>query len=719
MPRETQSERTSRAAESRAHQRVKVHSLAYVELGDGNAGLILNISETGMAVQAVQMLTSNHLPKMQFRLPKTDTLIEASGKVIWQIRSKKEAGIAFAGLSDKSRGAIKAWISSEQSRIASSAAAEQNGTERPPEATPVKEPYFDAERPSPRTPMNSPSPEPSADIQNEIDPDVESNEDKQVHVPELPADRGRPADRVETPTPFQRGVPTHWRVDAAGSRDAGRESRYRERPMFERTPAMPRWNGRIAPGVGMEFKKPRRWWTYTATLGLLAAVGFAGLMAIDPSLISRARIDALMHESNTAASGEQAADQNSPTPAQANSPAENPNPDSSGAPVQPNTPAQSAPQAPPPSTSANARHDLSANEQPSAAPASSSPRNNANQAEAAVPEASSPKHTTNPAGVRAQPSDAAGGRQNGEEVSTSAPPYSRTRPPQSSGSQTTEYTSQRGNDTSRSAYGNRANETAPAVQGGSASTAGQPASSANTREAGRNPEVSSSSGNGRVQPPARTTTERESPIDTWRAQTAQPSTPGPASGSRSSGTAVNQQQATRPQPVQDAYARSTPYAPPRSSNASRGAASASGVAVVEVPSYQSSPVPPSMPLAGVPSGSVAATSQFRAVLIPPSLAWTRSQLPGNLQTGSLVSSYSPAYPIEAAREGIEGVVKLEVTVGMDGTVRSVRVLSGPAMLSSTAVSAVRDWRYGETFLASRAVETEQYVSMVFRLASAR
>ena len=718
MPRETQSERASRAAESRAHQRVKVHSLAYVELGDGNAGLILNISETGMAVQAVQMLTSNHLPKMQFRLPKTDTLIEASGKVIWQIRSKKEAGIAFAGLSDKSRGAIKAWISSEESRIASSAAAEQNRTERPPDATPVKGPYLDAERPSPRTAMSSPPPEPPADIQSEIDPDIESNEDKQVRVPELPAERGRPADRAETPNSFQRGVPAHWRVDAAGSRDTGRESRYRERPMFERTAAMPQWNGRMAPGVGMEFKKSRRWWTYTATLGLLAAVGFAGLMAIDPSLISRARIDALTHESNTAASGEQAVDQNSSTPAQANSPAENPNPNSSGAPVQPNTPAQSAPQGPS-STSANARQDLSTNEQPSAAPASSSPRNNANQAEAAVPEASSPKNTTNPAGVRAQPSDAAGGRHNGEEVSTSAPPHNRTRPPQSSGSQATETTSQRGNDTSRSADGNRTDETTPAVQGGSASTAGQPASSVNTREAGRNPEVSSSSGNGRVQRPARTTTERQSPIDTWRAQTAQPSTPDSASGSRSNGAAGNQQQAIRPQPVQDAYARSTPYAPARSSSASRGAASASGVAVVEVPSYESSPVPPSMPLAGVPSGSVAATSQFRAVLIPPSLEWTRSQLPGNLQIGSLVSSYSPAYPIEAAREGIEGVVKLEVTVGMDGTVRSVRVLSGPAMLSSAAVSAVRDWRYGETFLASRAVETEQYVSMVFRLASAR
>jgi TonB family protein len=125
-----------------------------------------------------------------------------------------------------------------------------------------------------------------------------------------------------------------------------------------------------------------------------------------------------------------------------------------------------------------------------------------------------------------------------------------------------------------------------------------------------------------------------------------------------------------------------------------------------------------MPLAGVPSGSVAANSLFHAIRVPASLAWTRSQLPSNLQVGSLVSSYSPAYPIEAAREGIEGSVRMDVIVGSDGTVRSVRVLSGPAMLSSAAVSAVRDWRYSETFLAGQTIETEHYVTMFFRLAAA-
>jgi TonB family protein len=736
MPRETQSERVRRVAESRARPRVKVHSLAYVELGDGNAGLILNISETGMAVQAVQMLTSSHLPKIQFRLPKTETLIEASGKVIWQVRSKKEAGIAFAGLSDTSRAAITEWISIEQSRIASSAAAEQQKAEQELEATPFPSQYS-SERPSSSgTVMNSSAPEPPADAQKETEMDADSTEenDEPSSIPEEPVHRVQPAGRIQTPpAPPQRGVPTHWRADAASATDAGRESRYRERTPFERAPAMPRWNGSMAPGVGMEFKKSRRWWTYTATLGLLAAVGFAGLMAIDPGLISRARIDALTHESSRVASDEQAADQNSSAAGQSNSPAEKTSPDSSGAPVPANTSSPSSPQTPP---STKGQQGPSANEAPPAALGSSSPTNANGAGTAARPRNdagaetrhshSSETATRTPARNQSetpyrdrgqQSSRAQEGRgRDRQEASSSAPTYGRTPATGSRTSQAAENMSQPESKTSPPAYnGNRANA-ATAAQGGSASATRQSASSANTREGGRNPQASAASGNGQVQQPARTS-EGQSPMDTYRAQTAQP--PASELGSRSQGAAGSQQPAVRSQPVQDAYARSVPYAPPRSSSASRGAASASGVAVVAVPSYQSSPVPPSMPLAGVPSGSVAATSQFRAVLIPASLAWTRSQLPSNLQMGQLISSYSPAYPIEAAREGIEGTVKLEVTVGTDGTVRSVHVLSGPAMLSSAAVSAVRDWRYAETFLASRAVETEHYVSMVFRLASAR
>jgi len=107
---------------------------------------------------------------------------------------------------------------------------------------------------------------------------------------------------------------------------------------------------------------------------------------------------------------------------------------------------------------------------------------------------------------------------------------------------------------------------------------------------------------------------------------------------------------------------------------------------------------------------------LHAIRVSSELPARSSQLVGNLQIGELISSYSPAYPIGAAREGIEGTVRLDVIVARGGTVRSVQIMSGPPMLASSAANAVRDWRYGETFLSGQAIETEQYVTIVFRLA---
>ena len=713
MPHEAQSERVPRVTEKRARSRVRVHSLAYVELGDGNAGLILNISESGMAIQAVQMLTSSRLPKMQFRLPKTETLIDVAGKVIWQVRSKKEAGIAFEELPDQSRAAIKAWISAEQARIAIATAAEQSRNERETEK-PARKPYFEAEKRSAYNAPVNPAPESSENIQSEEEaaPDAESTEEEEIHSPEAPEPISRRSQAAEgpqtNPPPPPRSMPTHWRVKPVVPEGAGRGSGHRERPVFERNPAMPQWNGRMAPGIGMEFKKSRRWWTYTATLGLLAAVGFAGLMAIDPGLISRARIDALTHESNVATKSEQPVDQNSSTAAQSNSPAQS---TAATSPV-PDVAAQPASQLP-----SSTPNDQSppANGKPTAP---TEPENGADQSEAAALAAHSSRNAT-PSGATGKPGNV-GDAQNSRVRSQPTPAYGSSRSTQSARTQAPRYAEQESGASRAADYRKAPDRTVPA-QTRSGSTSNQSASSpANTREVGQN-NAPSTTVNGRAQQTSSNGAERQSPMDAWRAQTTQPA--ASSSAPRSDGTRGNQQPAARPQPVQDAYARSIPAEPPRSLNgssgAARGTASASSLAVVDVPRYESSPVPPSMPLAGVPSGSVAATSQFGAVVIPPNLSWTRSQLPSNLQMGRLVSSYSPAYPIEAAREGIEGVVKLDVTVGVDGTVRSVHVVGGPAMLSSAAVSAVRDWRYSETFLAGQAVESQHYVSMVFRLASAR
>ena len=59
---------------------------------------------------------------------------------------------------------------------------------------------------------------------------------------------------------------------------------------------------------------------------------------------------------------------------------------------------------------------------------------------------------------------------------------------------------------------------------------------------------------------------------------------------------------------------------------------------------------------------------------------------------------APAYPIDAANQGVSGVVILEGTIAGDGTFRELRTLRGPAILADAAVEAVSQWRYSPTTL---------------------
>jgi TonB family protein len=75
----------------------------------------------------------------------------------------------------------------------------------------------------------------------------------------------------------------------------------------------------------------------------------------------------------------------------------------------------------------------------------------------------------------------------------------------------------------------------------------------------------------------------------------------------------------------------------------------------------------------------------------------------------------PAYPLEAKQKGIEGVVKIEQVIGPDGSVRRVKLLSGPPLLAPAALEAARYWRYFPALLNGQPVETEQEITIDFRL----
>ena len=57
------------------------------------------------------------------------------------------------------------------------------------------------------------------------------------------------------------------------------------------------------------------------------------------------------------------------------------------------------------------------------------------------------------------------------------------------------------------------------------------------------------------------------------------------------------------------------------------------------------------------------------------------------------SKVSPAYPELARRMSIAGVVKVQVVVAPNGSVKSTKVVGGHPLLVTAAVDAVKKWRF--------------------------
>ncbi|HEY4741928.1 MAG TPA: PilZ domain-containing protein [Candidatus Acidoferrales bacterium] len=103
------------ARDRRLQERTTPASLAYVMLGDSNGGIVLNISEMGMAVAVADLLVGgDYLPRIRFQLPSSSQSIEISGQIVWLAASKQGAGIRFVDLTADARNQISNWIASEK-----------------------------------------------------------------------------------------------------------------------------------------------------------------------------------------------------------------------------------------------------------------------------------------------------------------------------------------------------------------------------------------------------------------------------------------------------------------------------------------------------------------------------------------------------------------------------------------------------------------------------
>ena len=90
-------------------------------------------------------------------------------------------------------------------------------------------------------------------------------------------------------------------------------------------------------------------------------------------------------------------------------------------------------------------------------------------------------------------------------------------------------------------------------------------------------------------------------------------------------------------------------------------------------------------------------------------------VPGEVLASKLISQAKPTYPPLAKAARVQGTVRLQATIGKDGKVQNLELLSGPPLLVQAAIQAVQQWVYQPTQLNGNPVEVVTTIDVTFTL----
>jgi PilZ domain len=99
--------------ERRLHPRVLPKTLIYVACGQSNGGMVLNVSDDGMAISMAIPVGDEAYSNLQVRMNGLAQSIEVHGRMAWTTKSKKRAGIQLVDVSDEQREQIREWLAKE------------------------------------------------------------------------------------------------------------------------------------------------------------------------------------------------------------------------------------------------------------------------------------------------------------------------------------------------------------------------------------------------------------------------------------------------------------------------------------------------------------------------------------------------------------------------------------------------------------------------------
>jgi TonB family protein len=653
----------------RKHTRIQLQSLAYLQLDSENAGVIINISEGGLAFQTAEIITGLVFPRMRFWLPKSNKWLEVSGKLVWEGKSRTEAGIQFIDLNEDVQQQIRSWT--------------QEATLHPNQS---REPgrfkiVWEAEGVA--------SAEEDSSTKTDLPSDLDSMFPSEQALPAAPALRHKPT--VDDPN----------RVPSTGAQ-----------PKITDKPSSPlhAYDLPIVPPVdGVE-----RVTKQNANMrGPLNSLSFAGTesAAADATVprnparnvagnVDR-KVDPNLHELQSKGSPVRATPrQEIPAPSRI-------------------TPGESGLQRSP--SASRPADPLAGRAFYEELMASHSATINAHNLRAAWLSGESP-------GRKVASSEAAS---RGIEFTGFGYQPAAFEEPTGKGWFIVAavlmclllfgVVMAVGPANIRSLLLRQAPADTTDVSGPP-----PPAAALEETAPQSHPPKSSSASSAPTAIPRPDTMPKDVPTDAANQERGQQQTSAASQDSVGTSQTAGERSETpeeteaRVRQFQLEHSGRSPFMPPSNDNA---AILGQPRTATPQPSPASNPAPPRSertsdtyaPIPAVPAksfaapGTVAISSHFQ------SISGQESQPGDSLRVGQLASFSQPSYPVEAVRAHVEGTVMLRVLVNQAGTVENVRVVSGPPLLVPYAVNSVRQWRYSQTLLNGRAVGSAEDVAVAFRL----
>jgi hypothetical protein len=104
---------SSQAHDRRVSQRILPKTLIYVACGESNGGMVLNVSDDGLAVSMAIAVGDEAYAHLNVRMNGLPQSIEVPGRMVWTTKSQKRAGIQLMDVSDTQREQIREWIALE------------------------------------------------------------------------------------------------------------------------------------------------------------------------------------------------------------------------------------------------------------------------------------------------------------------------------------------------------------------------------------------------------------------------------------------------------------------------------------------------------------------------------------------------------------------------------------------------------------------------------